>query len=303
MMEENHEVAQREAEVPFPPKGPIKCLQSAKQPKDLSWAKTSMIFTHGAGGTLQAEAIVNFTHGFVLSKTMPALFCFKGNMNLASRTRMFSAIVAAREASLNCNETYRVHPVCLGGRSMGARAAVQAVTENTTHLALISYPLQSKQETRDRILLELPASVKVIFITGDRDQMCDLERLEGVRRQMKCRTWRVVVRDADHGMNVRPKPATRAIGEMTGALVATWLGDCNESLSESVISWDSEKSIAQWSGWMQREKTLDSMKSPATQAGTSQKSSPEYTEKDSRRKKPRNEKEVLESRPKRRRKD
>ena len=272
-MGKNHEVARRELEVAFPSKAPIKCVQLTKHPGDLSWANVTTIFTHGAGGTLQADAVVNFAHGFVSTRTMRSILCFQGNMNLASRVKMFTAILVARETS--ADQTEPLGPACLGGRSMGARAAVQATTEKTRYLALVSYPLQSKKEIRDRILLELPASVKVIFVIGDRDEMCDFEKLEEVRGRMTCKTWRIVVRDADHGMNVRPKTATRAVGEMTGALVATWLDDCDESLTEGVISWDSDKSIAQWSGWYEKEKSPEPLKNPASQTGDSQKLPPE----------------------------
>ena len=83
---------------------------------------------------------------------------------------------------------------------MGARAAVMAATTETTHLVLVSYPLHTDKEVRDQILLDLPESVKAIFVSGDHDNMCDLDRLEAVRSNMKRRTWRVVVQDADHGM-------------------------------------------------------------------------------------------------------
>ena len=83
-----------------------------------------MVFTHGAGGGLQAPAVANFVSGF--ANVMP-IVCFQGNMNLASRTKMFEA---------GCED--QGYAKCLGGRSMGARAAVMAATEKTTHLVLVS---------------------------------------------------------------------------------------------------------------------------------------------------------------------
>lgn len=140
---------------------------------------------------------------------------------------------------------------------MGARAAIMAATEDTTHLVLVSYPLHTGKETRDQILLDLPLAVKVIFVSGEHDDMCDLERLETVRHKMKCKTWRIVVQGADHGMNVKPKSATQDVGRMTGALVATWLGESDEHLTEGTISWDAGKASAQWSGWSGRERSLN----------------------------------------------
>lgn len=246
-MNEDPDVAHRELDVAFPNKPLIKCLYSGKNVDDLVWIKTALIFTHGAGGTLKADAVVNFTHGFVTSSAKPTLLCFQGNMNLASRIKMFKAILEAREAELK--PTIKTGPACLGGRSMGARAAVMAATAETTHLVLISYPLHTGKESRDQILLDLPASIKVIFISGDLDHMCDLTRLETVRRKMKCKTWKAVVNGADHGMNVKPKSGTQEVGRMTGAIVATWQDDSNERLTEGTVSWDSDEAAAKWSGW------------------------------------------------------
>ena len=172
-------------------------------------------------------------------------------MNLKSRVKMFSEVIAS---NLNVHT-----PNCLGGRSMGARAAVMAVSESTTHLVLVSYPLHTAKETRDQVLLDLPAAIKVIFVSGDRDEMCDLERLEEVRRKMKCKTWRVVVENADHAMNVKPKAGTREVGEKTGSVVAMWLKSSDISPGEGKIVWDANEETAQWSGWSPGTSIIESI--------------------------------------------
>ena len=157
-------------------------------------------------------------------------------MNLKSRAKMFDAVI---EAQGFCK--------ALGGRSMGARAAVMSVKDETTHLVLVSYPLQSGKDVRDQILLDVPEHVKVVFVSGDKDSMCDLERLEAVRRKMKCKTWRVVVQDADHGMNVRPKAGTENVVRKTGEVVAGWLEDDEEEKRVGRIWWDGRRAV--WSEW------------------------------------------------------
>lgn len=42
--------------------------------------------------------------------------------------------------------------------------------------------------------------MKVIFVSGDRNIMCDLERMEEVRAKMAYKSWQVVIFGADHGM-------------------------------------------------------------------------------------------------------
>ena len=244
-------LAQRTLQVPFPPKSPIECVYTTKAAGDLACMDAALVFTHGAGGNLQSDAVANFTHGFSSHSRQSGILCFQGNMNLKSRVKMFREIIAS---NLNVHT-----PSCLGGRSMGARAAVLAASENTTHLVLVSYPLHTAKETRDQVLLDLPASIQVIFVSGDRDEMCDLERLEEVRRKMKCKTWRVVVENADHGMNVKPKAGTREVGEKTGNVVAMWLKTLDTSPGEGKIFWDANEQTAQWSGWSPEAQTIESI--------------------------------------------
>ncbi|CAD6577128.1 MAG: hypothetical protein ASARMPRED_008134 [Alectoria sarmentosa] len=243
MLEEGQaNLAQRSLQVPFPPKPPIQCVYTTKDASDVAATDEALIFTHGAGGTLQSDAMANFTHGFASHSRQSSILCFQGNMNLKSRVKMFSEVIAS---DLNVKT-----PGCLGGRSMGARAAVMAVTKNSSHLVLVSYPLHTAKETRDQLLLDLPASIKVIFVCGDRDEMCDLERLEEVRRKMNCKTWRVVVQDADHGMNVKPKAGTQEVGRKTGDVVAMWLKASDTNSREGKIVWNADEETAQWSGWL-----------------------------------------------------
>ena len=229
----------KDFEVEFPQKTPIQCMITAPT-KDTASKKAqqrgpALIFTHGAGGGLQAPAVVNFVSGF--AKISP-MVCFQGTRNLNSRTKMFQAV---------CQ--HQGYDVCLGGRSMGARAAVMAATKNTAHLVLVSYPLHTDKATRDQILLDIPEEVNVIFVSGDTDSMCNLGRLKDVRGKMKCKSWQLTVIGADHGMKVKPKSGTTDVGRMTGEVVAKWLVHADHDLTEGSIYWDPKKSQAEWNGW------------------------------------------------------
>ena len=191
-----------------------------------------LIFTHGAGGTLTSDAIANFAAGF--AGHFP-IICFQGNMNLKSRAKMFSEVMKHQDYS---------H--CLGGRSMGARAAVMAATKDTEVLILESYPLHTATELRDQILLDLQSSINVLFIVGDKDNMCDLSRLKSVRQKMKCPTWLVIVEGADHGMNISPKSATTEMGIKRGEVAAEWRQIRDSGRRKGRIYWDGE---AKWGGF------------------------------------------------------
>lgn len=131
---------------------------------------------------------------------------------------------------------------------MGARAAVMAASDPISRLVLVSYPLHTNKDVRDQILVDLAPDIEVIFVSGDRDSMCDLQRLEAVRGKMRCKTWRIVVEGADHGMNMRPKAATEAVVRKSGEVVAAWTKNNDQCQREGKIFWNSE-GYAEWSGW------------------------------------------------------
>lgn len=231
---------QKGFEVPYAKKA-IRCVRSFQQEDDdvdsheakLRGSESScLIFTHGAGGTLNSDGIADFSSGFA---TRLPLVCFQGNMNLKSRVKMFSEVMK--------NQDFES---CLGGRSMGARAAVMAATLKTKLLVLESYPLHTDKETRDQILLDIDPSIEVLFAIGDKDSMCDLTRLDSVRKRMKCRTWLLVVQGADHGMKITPKAAISEVGRKTGEIAADWIETRDSERREGRVFWDQE---VKWVGW------------------------------------------------------
>lgn len=233
---------QKSFEVPYATKD-IRCVRSFQQGDDdvdsheselEEKSSSRLIFTHGAGGTLESDGIADFSSGFA---TRLSILCFQGNMNLKSRVKMFSEVIKDQDFES-----------CLGGRSMGARAAVMAVTPKTKLLVLESYPLHTDKETRDQILLDIDPSVEVLFAIGDKDNMCDLTRLDSVRKRMKCKTWLLVVQGADHGMKMSPKAATSEIGRKTGEIAADWIETRDSERREGRIFWDQE---VKWVGWTQ----------------------------------------------------
>ncbi|KAL8929556.1 MAG: hypothetical protein Q9208_001225 [Pyrenodesmia sp. 3 TL-2023] len=225
------------------PKKSVRCVLTSKGGSSDTPAP-DLIFTHGAGGTLDSDAIVNFVEGFASSGL--AVLCFQGNMNLQSRIKMFKTVIESQEEHISV--------MSAGGRSMGARAAILAAPAGTSHYVLVSYPLHTDKQVRDDVLLELPESAKVIFISGDRDSMCEISRLDAVRERMQCQTWRVVVEDANHGMTLKPKAGTKPVGLKTGEVVASWMqGHCLNDGREGKISWNEEAKRADWSGWHDSE--------------------------------------------------
>ena len=202
----------------------------------------SLIFTHGAGGSLSNPATSLFADGFA---DVSPVVSFQGTMNLASRVANFQAVLDHEDPRTK---------IVLGGRSMGARAAVMLasrVPERVNAVVLASYPLVGAQkgDVRDEILVELPGGVDVLFICGSEDAMCDLGMLRDVVERMQARCWIVEVVGADHGMGLRGKAGVEVVRRRVGKLAAKWLEERYEGKRYMTLSWDSEEGEVTSPGW------------------------------------------------------
>ncbi|KAF2724485.1 hypothetical protein K431DRAFT_145202 [Polychaeton citri CBS 116435] len=214
-----------------------------------SETKSKLIFTHGAGGGLANPATRLFAEGY---GALSPVVCMQGTMNLKSRVDTFRTVVAHERGEKASDEAR-----ALGGRSMGARAATIAATEEYNDaeegaeplaLVLVSYPLISggakgKGDVRDQILYDLPEGTSVLFIVGIEDTQCPLPQLEGVIAKMKGKeVWLMEVQRADHSMSLKPKGAVEPLRRESGEIAARWVSDRDYLTDKHVVlEWDEER--------------------------------------------------------------
>jgi len=225
---------------------------SASHPAPESARGTILIFTHGAGGGLSNPATRLFAQGYVSATAEDedaSCVLFQGNMNLQSRVKSFESVLSHLQAGTP-NQTLAV-----GGRSMGARAAVMvaAAHEEIRKVVCVSYPLTSpKGEIRDQILLDLPAEKEVLFVSGSVDSMCDVMELGKVMAKMKAKKTLVVVEEADHGMGImhmarhglkgeKKEDVISRVKNETGRIAAKWVADSSSVESGWRIDYDAVK--------------------------------------------------------------
>lgn len=239
-------VAQRALSVPFRKVAPFQCLYSAKYIGDTYWRKHSLIFSNGPEDAKNPDTMASFTRGFVGLSSRPALLFFQGKVDFDTTTHMFDAIFKA--GRLLAHENLKTSPRHLGGRGIGAIAAVRAVTEETTHLVLVGYPLQAEGGARDDLLRDLKASMNVLFVSGSLDGGC--EELERVCKELNCRVWKIAIQEANKALEIESsETGTQEVAKMTGAVVARWLESCNEQMQDGKIVWNPDEGVARWSGW------------------------------------------------------
>jgi predicted alpha/beta-hydrolase family hydrolase len=221
-------------------------------------SKYKLVFTHGAGGGLAAPATKLFAEG---ASTKALVYSFQGTMNLPSRTKSFSAFIDHKKGE----ETMTT---VLGGRSMGARAAVLAATNHSDvkHLVLASYPLVGQNgSVRDDILLAIDKDTKVLFISGDSDNMCSIQQLNYVRKKMKARSWLAIVQGADHGMSIKPKSAVEEMRLYTGKFAARWVEHNENDKTECQLRWNAHEKAVVDEGWTSVATAGTSDSKPAAQ--------------------------------------
>lgn len=252
--DEGQEATPNTFQIPFKKDKHITCETRNRPGSSLP----SLIFTHGAGGGLESAAMRSFATGFSHCGRVTS---FQGNMNLTSRVAMFRAVVEHHQ------EKSKEDVLVLGGRSMGARAAVLAALEliadgkEVQALILVSYPLTASKngkqerefERREKILLDLPGNVDVLFVSGTRDVQCDLKALRELRESMKAGSWIVEARGADHGMGLAPKTGTDEVGQLMGEVAARWLEEKNGERRSCEIRWDGEEDKACQGDWTMAE--------------------------------------------------
>lgn len=198
-----------------------------------------LLFTPGAGGDHNDAPTRAFCTGYSESAECISI---KGNLNLKARVKTLDAVVDWTEVT---------REVVVGGRSMGARAAVMVASsrEEVVKVVCVSYPLRGeKADLRDGILVDLPAGKEVLFVVGGRDEMCDLAELEEVRRRMVARSSVVVVQGAKHGMEVSKDwgeegaDVTETVRMEVGRVVARWVKSQAEWSRRKTMRWNCKSS-------------------------------------------------------------
>jgi predicted alpha/beta-hydrolase family hydrolase len=121
-------------------------------------------------------------------------------------------LIAAHRAALAEARKRRKGPFVLIGKSMGGRVGCHVALEDTVDgIVCLGYPLKAmgSGKTRDEVLVDL--RTPILFVQGEKDNLCPLDLLEKTRKRMKAKSTLFVVEGGNHSL-AAPKTALKRAG-------------------------------------------------------------------------------------------
>jgi predicted alpha/beta-hydrolase family hydrolase len=187
-----------------------------------------VILGHGAGNDMTSPFLRRFADGIRAAGHAAVRFNFPYREEGKKAPNPRPLLEATYRAVLAAVRRKHAGPVVIGGKSMGSRMAtyLAAAGEDVAGLALLGYPLHpagKPEKIRDDHFGDL--RVPALFLSGDRDPLCDLARLRRSLRRYAGDATLHVIAGGDHSFRV-PKRSGRtdeeALDEALGALIG-WL--------------------------------------------------------------------------------
>jgi predicted alpha/beta-hydrolase family hydrolase len=193
---------------------------------------TGIVMAHGAGNDMRNPLLEAFAEGMAragfLSLRFNFLFKERGKKAPDPPKRLEAAWRAAYDY-LHDHEEFGPRRIIGAGKSLGGRIAAQMAAEGSLpveRLLFLGYPLHppgQKHRLRDAPLTRI--RIPMLFFTGTRDSLCDLDLLQGVLEGLETNWELETIETGDHSFNVL-KSAGRSREEVWRDMVrktAAWL--------------------------------------------------------------------------------
>ena len=196
-------------------------------------ARALYLFAHGAGAGMTHKAMESNARGFAERGIATLRYQFpymeKGSKRVDPPRIAHAAVrAAAAEAARLAPDL----PMFAGGRSFGGRMTSQAQAESplpgVRGLAFLGFPLHPAGKPGvERAEHLARVHVPMLFVSGERDALAEMELLRPVVERLADRATLYVVAAADHSLKVPGKSGrtpAEAEAEALGAMAAWMLG-------------------------------------------------------------------------------
>ena len=194
-------------------------------------AKALYLFAHGAGTNMAHKSMASNAEGLaargIATLRYNFLYAEKGSKRPDAPKLAHAAVRAAAERAV---EVANGLPILAGGRSFGGRMTSQAQAAEplpgVQGLAFLGFPLHPAGKPGiERAAHLAEVGVPMLFVSGSRDALADLELLKPVVTGLENRATLHVVEHADHSFKVAARSgrtSAAAEGEALDAL-AEWI--------------------------------------------------------------------------------
>ncbi len=193
-------------------------------------AKALYLFAHGAGAGMTHKAMESNAQGLaergIATLRYQFLYMEKGSKR-PDPPRLAHA--AVRAAAAKASEVAGALPLFAGGRSFGGRMTSQAQADEplpgVRGLAFLGFPLHPAGKPGiERAKHLAQVEVPMLFVSGDRDALAELDLLRPVVAGLGGRATLHVVQHADHSFKVAAKSGRKPAEAEADALdaLAEW---------------------------------------------------------------------------------
>ena len=194
-------------------------------------AQALYVFAHGAGAGMTHRAMESNAQGLATRGIATLRYQFpymeKGSKRVDAPKVAHAAVRAAvREAARLAPDL----PLFAGGRSFGGRMTSQAqaieALPGVHGLAFIGFPLHpAGKPSTDRAEHLAQVQVPMLFVSGDRDALAELELLKPVVAELGDRATLHLIEAADHSLKVPAKSGRTPAEAEAEALdaMASWM--------------------------------------------------------------------------------
>lgn len=172
-------------------------------------SQTAVIVAHGAGNDMTNSLLVAFCNHLAYAGYMTVRFNFpykEHGRRAPDRPELLELTWQQVFYFVRDNTGYRLRKIFLAGKSMGGRIASQMLAEESLTadgIIFLDYPLHpagNKEKLRDKHLSLIKAPM--LFFTGTRDSLCDLDLLKSVLSPLRSRIELEVIEGGDHSFNL-----------------------------------------------------------------------------------------------------
>uniref|UniRef100_A0A3Q1FRP1 Testis expressed 30 n=1 Tax=Acanthochromis polyacanthus TaxID=80966 RepID=A0A3Q1FRP1_9TELE len=200
-------------------------------PASVTDVHTAVILTHGAGGDMNFKHLLSLAHSLASNGFICLRFTCKG-LNLGYRVKAYCAVWDY----LKSLQKFTIKHMFFGGRSMGCRAAVAVARQLSNEsedpvqgVICLSFPLHPPGQTsahrqRSEDLRKLPEHMRVLFVSGTEDNMCDRVLFNKVVKEIKAQVEVFWLQGGNHGLTVKERAEDSVLDEVNSKVIA-WISE------------------------------------------------------------------------------